>query len=130
MRCRLATSRQPMPASNKPHIGIISPRWLPYFGGAEQYEHNLAVALLEQGFAVSVFTGSEAKPDRDNGQLTVIRHTPNGDYVPANWRAIHRGDDRAAQNLSNSYDFLDAALRWANQSELDIAILGNSLNTP
>lgn len=142
--------------------GLISPLWLPRYGGGEQYNHRLALALAERGVDMHVFCGTAEDPDKDNGTFPATRWTPYGSLEKCDWH-IAQTNKTASINTrkffkhllkkksSNMYerlskrsmlasiqywpdksvfihhDFMDAALTWARDLELNIALIGSPL---
>ncbi len=142
-------------------IGLISPHWLPYHGGAEQYLHRMAVALDRKGVDMHVFCGTAAESTRYNGTFPVTRWTPFGNVGKCNWNStiprpiglsiresmrkrIRRKRGNRYQRICSlsklrnvgqspddsvfrHHDFMDAAVQWACDLDLDIALIGSPL---
>lgn len=114
------------PPTSKPRLGMICPRWLPSFGGAQQYTYRMAEALIAQGFDVRVFAGTAAKDTEDNGDIPATRHTPRGNIVLKFWKDTPPGQDSAGlSQLFRHYTFMEAALEWATANAIDIAVIGH-----
>lgn len=107
-------------------IGIISTLWLPVHGGAQQYTHRLALALAQiNHFHVFAFCATQEDPGKDNGQFPVTRW-PHGDCLErGNWRLAYARYVNYPKPLEifRTYDFMDAAVRWARELKLDIALI-------
>ena len=112
-------------------VGLISPIWLPRHGGAEQYDHRLALALRRQGFDVLVLCGTSARADADNGEIEAERFTSGGDLDFGNWIRVVRdgGQRQEIEKVGRQYAFMDRAVAWSREHALDIAIIGNSLQS-
>lgn len=114
-----------------PAIGLICPFWLPLWGGAEQYHFRLASKLQERGFPVKVFCGVAEAENRENGNLSVERYAPSRNIRPGWWgRALHTRADEDFGTISDHYEFMSEAVRWAKSTGVRIALIGNPFNDP
>lgn len=115
----------------QPAIGMICPYWLPMWGGAEQYHLRLASRLQDHGFPVKVFCGIAEVEDRDNGHLLVERCAPFRNITAGAWgKTLKTRTDEAFGALSDQYEFMKQAVRWAKSSGIGIALIGNPFNDP
>ena len=113
-------------------LGIISQFWLPKFGGGEQYTYRLAKSLIRRGVDVQVFAGTEAQAGRDNGDIPVTRFAPRGNIEYAQWGELHTSENKSQQDqafdkLFKMYDFMNAAVKWAKESNLEMVIVNHPL---
>lgn len=112
----------------RPRIGLLSPFWLPLWGGAEQYHYRLATNLQADGFDVRVLTGTAARPDRDNGAFPAERYVEHGDF-----RLAEVNTDRGAYMAerfgirARHHAYVEEALHWCTANGIRLVIMGNPL---
>jgi len=110
-------------------LGLISPYWLPSFGGGEQYEFRLASELTKLGWEVHVFCATEAGDNASNDcGFTVTRFTSRGSFRQVSW--INLGpsfESSSIESLAQHYDFFDEAIKWSLKLNLKLVIIGNRL---
>jgi glycosyltransferase involved in cell wall biosynthesis len=58
-------------------VGMVCIYWPPAHGGAERYAYEMAQALRNRGVDLEVFTGTTELPDKNNGDVEVIRPEQN-----------------------------------------------------
>lgn len=113
-------------------LGIITPYWLPKFGGAEQYTYRLVKNLAQSGLYVSIFAGTQKDPNQDNGEIDVTRYTPRGNVEMGEWRQFHHSKtqaeaSKALSNIFTLYDFMSRSLSWVKSQSLDMVIVNHPL---
>lgn len=63
--------------------------------------------------------------------MSATRFTPDGNIRHAYWADFHATGNRATlKNLASHYRFIEAAVRWAVEKDLKIAIVGNIFAIP
>jgi len=109
-------------------IGLISPFWLPIWGGAEQYHYRMAHAMQSMGLPLRILCGTAADPQRDNGSIAVDRHVPAGNFENVDWGDF-RSDNalRLRREVAKHYDFINAAVAWCRTHRIRVALLGSPL---
>ncbi len=123
-------------------VGFIAPYWLPHHGGGEQYVHETACALLEQNVNVVAFTSTVEDLEKDNGRFPsnrLTRWSPDGKntYIK-DWNNHYAwmdgkdsdtfgsiDDDEPQTHIMRDYDFIDAAVKWAEDEGITIAIINS-----
>lgn len=106
-------------------VGIISKLWPPRYGGGERYLHDLARVLAERGLDVRVFCGTEPIAGRDNGVLPATCYVDPRLRLGSSWsKALKEGKAERAAVLAE-YSFMDAAVRWAREQQIHVALLGH-----
>jgi glycosyltransferase involved in cell wall biosynthesis len=113
---------------------MISPLWLPLFGGGEQYEYRLAVELINRGHDVEVICGTDKDDNKFNGIVDAHRFTQNGQMQWASWSDVFTTEDKSLYNKKRSdlfrqFHFFDDAYDFAKKFSPDIVIIGNSLQS-
>lgn len=111
-----------------PKIVILSPIWLPLWGGGEQYHYRVAEWLSQQGFGVEVLCAIAAKPDFDNGNLPVKRFVPRGDFVStlSEPDPNKRYADQLAMRAQH-IAYIDEAVRFCEAHKPHIVLMGAPL---
>lgn len=123
-------------------VGFIAPYWLPHHGGGEQYVHQTACSLLEQNVNVVAFTCTVEDLEKDNGNFPsnrITRWSPDGkntyvkdwnnhiawenDKSSATWGGFD--DDESQTHIMRDYDFIDAAVKWAEDEGITVAIINS-----
>lgn len=108
-------------------IAFISPFWLPKFGGAEQYEHRLGLALIERGFEVAAFSATPEQAGRDNGRVPVTRWKDGSEFKAAQWGSAYKRGKSHLPMLFRHYGFMSAAVDWVRAWQPDIVLVSNPL---
>jgi glycosyltransferase involved in cell wall biosynthesis len=115
-------------------IGIISPYWLPRHGGAEQHADRISVALRARGFDLVVFSATVEDPAKDNGLFPadrLVRWSPDGSNLHCDfWANVYDVDAPGSFHFSRiapTYAFMNAAVAWAEQQALDLAIVNSPM---
>ena len=109
-------------------VGFICPNWPPRFGGAEQYEHRTAKALIARGMDVRVFTATPPSPDFDNGDIEAERLTEYGAIQTGAWAGIDPNNRKTVSEFTAHLEFMRAAVAWAKRTERQIVLIGSPFN--
>ena len=102
-------------------VGMVCIYWPPAHGGAERYAYEMAQALRNRGVDLEVFTGTTELPDKNNGDVEVIRPEQNyymgyyGDFV----ESTSAGKDpyEAHPSLFRVYEWFNDMLKWAKEGD-------------
>lgn len=115
-----------MPPGPRPVIGMISPFWLPTWGGAEQYHFRFVKALQARGLDVRVLCATAEVPGRENGDLAVSRFAPRGDLGWDTWAEFSRKARPAAcEAMARHFAFIDHAVSWCRENGVEVALIGS-----
>jgi len=114
----------------KKKLGMILVNWLPIHGGAEVYQLRLCHELISRGFDVSIFTSTPSDPKLDNGDINTTRWGKEQltFYTMSNINDPDRSVSEK-ESIFLQYEFMNAAAKWATESELDFVLLGNNMNS-
>jgi glycosyltransferase involved in cell wall biosynthesis len=104
-------------------IGLVSLWWPPHYGGGEIYAYRLARALRDARIEVEVITTTPTMPDRDNGDVDVLRtgvfHEPRAMNA---FRRYLQGPEHAS--------WCDEVARWADVHRFTHVLCNSPLMRP
>ena len=111
-------------------IGFISPKWLPHYGGQQQYAHRLVLAMQGLGVETPIFCSTPEAEDKDNGTCEASRWSSPRMGSYDNWEKAFANGKINEAAVFWLYEFMEAAVRWALSQNLDAVLICPPLTHP